>query len=289
MLLALQAFDAAVRLGSFKATAAALHLTPSAVSHRIGTLERALGESLFTRAHRQVQPTAIGKRLATATGRAFAELARSAAPAEAVAGHRRLRLGVLPYFASAWLVPRVARFMAANPDIELVIETASRHVDLDAEAFDAGIRVGDGNWPDLFAMRLMEIRATPVATADLVRQLKLRRPVDLARATLIHVTTFPLAWPIWLEKAEVSGLTPQHAIWVDGFGAALQLAEQGAGVALGLDPLFAARERSGALCRPLPISQPTGGYWLVHRKGDAGHPGLRAFKRWLQAEIAADG
>jgi DNA-binding transcriptional LysR family regulator len=182
-------------------------------------------------------------------------------------------------------VPRIRRFMAAHPDIELVIETASRHVDLDTEAFDAAIHVGDGGWPGLVAMRLMEIRATPVATADLVRQLDLRRPADLARATLIHVTTFPLAWPIWLEKARVSGLTPRHAIWVDGFNAALQLAEQGAGVALGLEPLIADRERRGVLCRPLPVSQPTGGYWLVHRKGDAGHAGLRAFKRWLETEI----
>ena len=289
MLLALQAFDAAIRLGSFKAAAAALHLTPSAVSHRIGSLERALGEALFARTHRAIRPTAAGSALAAGTGRAFAELARAASPAEGLAGHRRLRLGVLPFFASAWLIPRVAHFMAAHPDIELVIETASRHVDLDTEAFDAAVRVGEGEWPDLISMRLMEIRATPVATAALVRQLKLRQPADLARAALIHVTTFPLAWPTWLEKAGVAGLKPQHAIWVDGFGAALQVAEQGGGVALGLEPLFTDRERRGALCRPLPISQPTGGYWLVHRKNDASHRGLRAFKRWLLTEIAADG
>ncbi len=289
MLLALQAFDAAFRLGSFKGAAAALHLTPSAVSHRIGTLERKLGEALFVRKHRQVQPTAAGKALAVGTARAFAELARIAAPAEAVAGHRRLRLTALPFFASDWLMPRVARFMSAYPDIELVIETASRHADLDSEAFDAAVRVGDGNWPGLVAMWLMDIRATPVATEDLVRQLKLRRPADLARATLIHVTTFPLAWPIWLGKAGVPGLMPRHAVWVDGFGAAMQLAEQGAGVALGLEPLIAGRERRGTLCRPLSVSQPTGGYWLVHRKGDAGHPGLRTLKRWLEAEIAANG
>lgn len=285
MLLALQAFDTVMRLGSFKDAAAALHLTPSAISHRIGALERALGTVLFTRAHRAIQPTAAGKALAAGTGRAFAELARAAAPTEGLAGHRRLRLAVLPFFASAWLVPRVSRFMAKHPEVELVIETASRHVDLDTETFDAAIRNGNGDWPGLVAMRLLDIRSTPVATSGLVKHLKLRRPADLARAALIHVTTFPLAWPTWLETAGVGGLKPQHAIWVDGFSAALQVAEQGGGVALGLDPLFADRERSGALCRPLPICQPTGGYWLVHRKSDAAHLGLRAFKRWLATEI----
>lgn len=288
-LLSLQAFDAAVRLGSFKAAAEALRLTPSAISHRIGNLERALGKGLFTRSHRAIQVTAAGKALAMATGRAFAELSRSATPAEGKDSSRRLRLSVLPFFASDWLIPRVGRFMAAHPDIELVIETSSRHADLDVEAFDAGIRVGDGGWPNLVATSLMELRAVPVATASLRRKAKLRQPADLADVTLIHVTTFPLAWPIWLEGAGVAGLAARQVVWVDSFGAAMQLAEQNAGVALGLEPLFTARERAGSnLKRLFERSQPTGGYWLVHRRSDNAHPALRAFKRWLLSETTRD-
>lgn len=285
----LQAFDAAVRLGSFKAAAAALRLTPSAVSHRITSLERALGKSLFARGHRVVRPTAAGTALAVATGRAFADLARAVAPVEGPGARRRLRLAALPFFASDWLIPRVGRFMAAHPEIELVIETSNRHADLEVEAFDAAIRVGDGGWPDVVATRLMELRAVPVATAALRRRSKLRRPADLADATLIHVTTFPLAWPIWLAGAGAAGLAARTVVWVDSFGAAMQLAEQHAGVALGLEPLFSARERTGSgLKRLFERSEPTGGYWLVHRRADAAHPGLRAFKRWLMSEIAAD-
>src|SRR5580704_13370583 len=86
LLLALQAFEAAMRLGSFKAAATALHLSPSAVSHRISNLERALGDRLFTRAHRAVQPTRSGVTLAATTGRAFADLLRATAPAASVEG-----------------------------------------------------------------------------------------------------------------------------------------------------------------------------------------------------------
>jgi DNA-binding transcriptional LysR family regulator len=286
LLLSLQAFDAAVRLGGFKPAAAALHITPSAVSHRIRKLEQALGERLFRRVHRGVQPTGAAKTLATATGRAFAELARVAAPADH-AGHRRLRITVTPLFASDWLIPRMASFMAAHADLDLVIESSTRDVDFDTEPYDAGIRIGDGKWAGLATAHLMDIFSVPVAAPALARRLKLKRPADLVRAPLIHVTPFPNAWTLWCRHAGVPRPDSLRAIWVDSFGAALLAAEQGLGVALGLAPLFAAREQAGQLCQPIAVRQPIDGCWLVHRKADAGHAGLKAFKRWLLAEAAS--
>lgn len=78
-------------------------------------------------------------------------------------------------------------------------------------------------------------------------------------------------------------------IRVDSFEAALQLAERGAGVALGLAPLFAEREQAGVLCRLFTMSHPTGAYWLVHRTQEGGNPALRAFKRWLRSELVRNG
>jgi DNA-binding transcriptional LysR family regulator len=289
LLLSLQAFDAVARLGSFKRAAHVLHITPSAISHRIRNLEHALDDNLFTRAHRAVHLTAPGKLLAAATGRAFAELVRATAPSTGAQGHRRLRMAVSPFFASHWLIPRVAKFMAAHPDIELVIENSSRPLDFDSEPFEAAVRVGDGNWPGLSATHLIEIRTTPVASAEMVKRLKLKKPADLARAPLIHVTTFPLAWPLWLKQAGVGDIKSKQAISMDTFGAALHAAEQGVGVALGLEPLFTERVRAGALCQPFAFSHPTGGYWLVHRPIDAKNLALRAFTRWVLAELAKDG
>jgi DNA-binding transcriptional LysR family regulator len=288
LLLSLQAFDAVARLGSFKRAAHVLHITPSAISHRIRNLESALGDGLFTRAHRSVRLTAQGKALAAATGRAFAELVRATAPSAGAIGRRRLRMAVSPFFASHWLIPRVAKFMAAHPDIELVIENSSRPVDFESEPFDAAVRVGDGAWPGLTATHLIEIRTTPVASAEMVKRLKLKKPEDLARAPLIHVTTFPLAWPLWLEQAGAAHVKAKQAISMDTFGAALQAAEQGVGVALGLEPLFVERVRAGALAQPFAFSHPTGGYWLVHRPVDAKNPALRAFAKWVLTELAKD-
>jgi len=286
MLLALQAFETAAHLGSFKAAATALHLSPSAVSHRIRTLERTLGERLFAREHRAVRPTRAGSMLAAVTGRAFADLVRAAAPAESGSGHRRLRLAVAPPFASVWLIPRIASFLAAHPEIELGIETLSHAVDLETEPYDAAIRVGDGHFPGLTAVQLMAIGTTPVANEALCRGLRLEQPADLAAAPLIHVGTYPLAWPLWFEGAGLAGLTSrQQAVWVDTFGAAWEAAAHGLGVALGLMPLV---EHASELLRPFAFTLPTGSLWLVHSGTDRGQPALRASKRWLLAELRRD-
>jgi len=284
-LLSLQAFDVAVRLGSFKATARALNLTASAISHRIKNLEQGLGAALFVRSHRAIHPTIAGKALAAVTGRAFAELARVGEPDHRRAGRQRLRLKVFPLFASAWLIPRLANFVPLHPDIDLSIETSSRVVDFDVEAFDAGVSVADAIPTRLDRLHLAHITSTPIATPALIRRLKLSKPCDLERAVLIEVATFPAAWPQWLQQAGVPDLRPVRVITVDTFVAALQAAEQGAGIALGMTLFIAERERSGAICRPFSIESSTGSYWLVYPPATRRHRAFQAFRKWLIAEL----
>lgn len=288
-LLALQAFEAAYRLGSFRAAADALHLTPSAVSHRIRNLERLIGDELFIRANRAAKPTAAGKTLASATGRAFSELARGLALKDAPGTRTRLRVAVVPTFKAAWLIPRIGRFMSAHPNVELVIESVSRGIDFDNEPFDAAICGGAGEWPGITAVPLMKIFTTPICTPAMLKHLKLRQPADLHHATLIHVTAYPLAWPVWFSHAGMEEVNSKGSIWVDSFGAAQEAAECGVGVALGLDPLFVEREDRGLLVRPLPTRKPTGDYWFVHRPIDERNPALRAFKQWIITTLAAEG
>jgi len=285
LLLSLQAFDLAIRLGSFKAAAELLRLTPSAISHRIRKLERAMGERLFERLHRHAVPTAAGKRLAGSTGRAFAELAQ-AVEVDSAERPRRLRLSVFPLFSTAWLIPRLAAFIAAHPDIELVIETSTRIIDFDSEPIDAAIRSGGGHWPGLAAARILQLQTTPVATPTLAKRFHLRTANDLRGAPLIQMTDFPGAWKGWLERAGCKAFAPRRSVWVEGFSAAIGAAEQGAGVALALEPLVDGYVAAGRLCRPLPISLDAGGCWLVHRPADRLNPALGAFKRWLLAEAA---
>src|SRR5262245_17864930 len=160
-LLALQAFELAARTGSFKTAAEALHLTASAVSHRIAGLEKALGEKLFERGPRGVVLSPAGRQLAATTGRTFGDLAR--ALARQSGGSRRLRLSAVPIFASHWLLPRLGQFLAAHPEIELQVEASPRMADMEAGLVDVALRYGDGAWPDVAAEKIMELRSVPVA------------------------------------------------------------------------------------------------------------------------------
>jgi len=289
MLAALQAFDAAFRLGGFKAAAAALHLTDSAVSHRIRKLEARLGERLFERRRRRIEPTKAGEALAALTGRAFLELARAMDQGADPARRGRLKVSVFPLFGSAWLLPRMADFIARHPEIELSISMSTRLADLDGEAVDAVVRSGSGDWPGLVATPLMRLRTTPLASPHLAVDLGLTSLERLRYATLIQMTRFPDAWPNWFASQGLDFAKPARTVWVEGFEAAMLAAERGAGIALSLWPLCASSIAAGRLVEAPPIRADAGTCWLAHRVDDATHPPLKAFKAWLKAALEADG
>lgn len=141
---ALHAFEAAARLGSFKAAAAELSLSATAISHRIRTLEAQLGKALFERRTRAVVLTVEGRVLAEAVSSGFAAIAQAAERIRRPE-RRRVVLALTPEFAARWLVPRLAAFQAACPDVELHIRTDYRPTDLAAGEADLAVRYGGGS------------------------------------------------------------------------------------------------------------------------------------------------
>ncbi len=285
-LLALQAFELAIRSGSFKLAAAELHITPSAVSHRIKALERLMGESLFDRHPRGVSPTAAGDRLAAATGRAFGELARALAPA---AGRdHRLRLSAVPIIASHWLLPRLGRFFDRHPGISLQVESSTHNVDMEAGPVDVALRYGSGTWPGVAADRVLTLSLVPVASPDLAKRLKLESDADIARAPLIRTFPFGPAWDVWAAGAglDPSAVAERGTIEVDGAGAALRAAAHGLGVALAFDQLIGNEVAAGQLVRVGRTTPAPGQVWLACRVEDRNRPAVRALRRWLLAEAA---
>ena len=288
-LLALQAFELAARSGSFKAAAEQLHITPSAVSHRIGGLERQLGEKLFERGPRGVVLSAAGRLLASTTGRAFGDLAR--AVARQGIGSQRLRVSAVPIFATHWLLPRLGQFLAAHPRIELQVEASPRLADMETGLVDVALRYGDGNWPDFAAEKVMSLHAVPVAAPALARRLKFRTPADLLRAPLIRVAPFGTSWTEWAAGAGLDpGSFEQHAgqhkgLQVDGMGASVRAAAHGLGVALVFDPLVESEIAAGTLVRVGTRVPARGQIWFACRARDRGLPAIRALRRWLLAEL----
>jgi len=284
-LLALQAFDLAARLGSFKAAGETLHITASAVSHRIAGLEKALGEKLFERLPRGVELAPAGRLLAATTGRAFADLSR--AIARLGGGSQRLRVSAVPIFATHWLLPRLGQFLAAHPRIELQVEASPRMADMETGLVDVALRYGDGKWPDVSAEKMMELRTVPVASPQLVRRLKLKTASDIARAPLIHVAPFGTSWTEWAGNAglDADAFERNKGLQVDGMGASVRAAAHGLGVALVFDPLIEGEIGSGGLVRVGPAMPARGQIWFACRPRERNLPAIRALRRWIVQEL----
>ena len=276
-------FVAAGRAQSFTTAARTLGLTPSAVSRRIGDLEHELGVALFRRFNRRIELTAAGARYLEAVGRALDLIERES---EALRPSRRqttLRLSVLQSFASLWLLPRLAAFKQARPDLDVEIETSAELIDLTDGRHDAAIRFGTGHWPGLAADRLFRTQAFPVAAPGLLRG---GRPISAAaldRTVLLDIVQAPDLWSQYLQGVGLAGYRPRQRQSFDNVQVMYAAAANGLGITLALDELVGGQLAAGRLVKPftedpVPLRQ---SYYLVYRRERREQPALRALRAAL--------
>ena len=280
---ALRAFEAAARHGSFTAAAAELNVTQAAVSRMVRLLEEALGVALFERRANALVATDHGRALRPGLTDAFDTMARSVAAVQALRSGPVLTMGVGATFAVRWLIPRLAGFHAAHPDVEVRIATGGAGMPI-REDWTCAVLLGDGHWPGYEAERLFTAAMTPVCAPALARTLG--TPADLRGATLLSVSHWAEDWPHWFAAA---GLAPPAAMGLSfgSFAMALQAAIDGVGVALGLQPYVADDLAAGRLVAPFPLAVPLGRSWyLVSRPARRDEPGFAGFRAWLRAITA---
>ncbi|HGM5145121.1 TPA: LysR family transcriptional regulator AmpR, partial [Stenotrophomonas maltophilia] len=143
---ALRAFEAAARHQNFTRAALELCVSQAALSHQIRGLEDRLGIRLFHRLPRGVALTDEGAALYPVLNESFERISASIARYTGGPAREVLTLGVVGTFATGWLLPRLAAFEAAHPDIELRLQTHNNRIDLAGEGLDLAIRFGDGDW-----------------------------------------------------------------------------------------------------------------------------------------------
>lgn len=269
-----EVFVAAVEAGNFTRAAARLGLTPAAVSRAIARHEHALGVPLFRRTTRQVQLTDDGRgyyercREALAliedgerrlTGRQHSPRGRVRVSAPTTYGHHRL-------------LPLLARFAPAHPDIALELDISNRNVDFVAEGFDLAIRAGELDDSELIAHRLEDAGVGVFgAPAYLAARGTPRRLEDLERHTLIGFVRPSsgrvMPWHFRRRDGQQVALTPGDALRCAGdFLACVSLARGGGGLTQSLRFLVADDVASGALvevlggfaggARPFTLLQP---------------------------------
>jgi LysR family glycine cleavage system transcriptional activator len=283
---ALRAFEAAAREKSLTKAADSLYVTHGAISHQIKALEEDLGVRLVERAGRGIRLTDEGERFAIRVRSAFAELSAAVQEMAQRANPRRLRVSCPPSFGARWLLPRIGRFVATNPDIDLDISASNTLVDFNRDDVDVAIRYGLGHWPGVAAEHLTDDAFFPVCSPHIANGPP-RRPEDLANYTLLRAEDE--YWKPWFEAAGLDLPEPDRGTTFGDSSHLLQAAADGQGVVLARRTLIGKDLRNGVLVRPFEVEVPAPRrFYLVYPPRLRDSPKLASFRRWLKDEIDCD-
>jgi DNA-binding transcriptional LysR family regulator len=282
---AIRAFEAAARTGSFRDAANELHLTPSAVSHAIRRLESTMSTTLFERSARSVRLTPAGENLMRHAGAAFDNLRRGI---EEVAGRgpQLLRVHCAPSFAAQWLAPRLVRFIAAEPKLEVRLAASTEYARFSNDDFDLDIVYGQPRGDGVEIVPLGEETVTPLCTPAIAK--RIRKPKDLFGQVLIRSEVKQVQWHQWFTA---NGLEPPaiHGMRFDRSFLAIAMASSGLGVTLE-STLLAEREiETGRLVAPLAGRSSDiryVGHHLVFPRASRQRHAVRAFVEWVAAELS---
>jgi len=280
---ALRAFEAACRCRSFRAAAAELNISASAVSHAVRRLERQLGARLFVRDGRAVRLSAEGETLMAHVERGFSELSRGVAAVSA-RGPQLFRLHCAPSFAAQWLGPRLPALLAAHPSLELRLAAGTDYSRFAADEFDADIIYGLPRQTGLEVIPLGEEIVTPLCAPALAASLM--RPADLLTAPLIESDNNLLRWADWFSANGLAAPAGRK-LRFDRTFLSLSAAVDGLGVALEGMRMAERELADGRLVQPLrgrAVDCRYVGHRLVYPPGGRRGP-LGLFVGWLVAEL----
>ena len=286
----LRSFEAAARTLSFTLAAKELFLTQSAVSRQIQQMEAGLGVPLFERHHRALSLTDAGRTLRRAVDDCLERLRDATALVRSVAPSRHVALTTTPGFASLWLIPRLARFTASHPQVDVRISATLDMQDLQRGHLDLAVRfcaIKDGEGAPLF-----EETVLPVCAPQLLRQAgnPLKKPADLARHTLLAVDTpsdmnVTGDWDPWLKVMGLPEVRTKNTLRFTQYADAIGAAVAGQGVAIGRFPLLNELLRDKRLVAPFKgLAASQRGYYVAHGARAASNPDAQDFIAWLRAE-----
>lgn len=279
---ALRTFEVAARQLSFTRAADELHVTQTAVSHQMRLLEEHLGLPLFVRLPRRLELTTEGQAYARELGLVFEQMRDATLSLRQQRRREVLVVTTLPSLAARWLVPRLARFVAAHPQTDLRLLSTERPLDFAREPVDVGIRFGYGRYAGLRTEKLMDDEYFPVCSPALVKG---RARLDLRRHPLLHDDS-PDTWRRWLRAAGATDVDPERGHIFTDASQTLAAAAAGLGIAMGRRVLVERELTARRLIRPFPLSLPSDqSYYLVSTPHAADLPKVQAFRTWVLGEI----
>jgi LysR family glycine cleavage system transcriptional activator len=289
---ALRVFEASARNLSFKKASEELSVTAAAVSHQVKGLEEFLGLPLFRRMPRGLLLTDTGQLLLSELSEVFQSLDRAMERVIESDSRGTLTLSVAPTFAVMWLIPRLQKFYALHPDLDVRISTGLSLIDFHRDDFDAAIRLGSGQWLGLEAIELLDETVTPMCSPRLLEGPDaIRSPDDLSKHVLLHNHSMDYdpeapTWETWLEAAGVTGVDASRGTHFSLPDHGLQAAIDGAGIVLGWRSLSAKDVAAGRVVEPFDVTLPLGSsFYLVYPEAHSHRPNIAAVRDWLKKEL----
>lgn len=287
-LAAMRALEAAARHLNFTKTAHELNVTQSAISHQIRHLEDVWGFDLFTRKKSKLELTAQGDALSHVIREFLAEMEKTLHSFEEADRRGPLRISLLQSFAVNWMVPRLPDFNQQNPDIDVWISTRDETVDFSSSDVDVAIRLGGGNYPDVFSELLLQEKVFPVCAPEILT--KYGTPTDakgLLKLPLLlrYNESRTATWQEWFEYAGVENPPLSDGARYPDTNMALQAALDMQGVALARSAHVGEDLKRGRLVRLLDIDYPSpSAYYFLCPKGRENTPKIEAFRNWIKAQ-----
>jgi DNA-binding transcriptional LysR family regulator len=282
----LLAFEAVARLRSVNLAAEELSVTPSAVSHRIRQLELQLGLKFFSGSDFGLSTDGLAYLARVREAIAALQQVPGREPASQL---RRLRVAVTPTFSRQMLLPRLAQFRDAYPNIELMLQVTMPVRNQTAEEADLELRFGSGPFHDREFCQLLADDVSPACSpAYLARHGPFEEgfasEAEIARAQLLRT---PLeSWRIWFKACDIGLPEPATGHQFNDLGLALDAAAEDFGVVLMHLRLGRAWLESGRLVRLSARSVPSpNAYFLCWRPGAMERWECATFVEWLRQAL----
>jgi len=286
---ALCAFEAAARFASFKDAAAELHLSTSAISHQVRSLEQQLGVSLFDRTNNGVSLTKAGLAYFQEIEPALASIEKATNALTLTTASECLRVSLLSSLSTLWLIPELENFHCLHPDITLELQEDLDVIDFRNDSVDAALRYDFhlvGQWKGLVAVPLIEELVIPICSES---YLKKHGPINKTendlRHTLLVNSRHPDEWDTWFAEIDYPFDTSdfESTSVMDTSNMTLTAAANGLGIALGRTPFVNQLLNTKRVIRAHEAVQNRGmRNYLVYPENTPKLEQLSKFSAWLK-------
>lgn len=284
----LRAFEAASRRGAFNEAASELNVTPGAVSHQVKALEKWLGMPLFSRGHRAVTLTDEGERLFAVLRDSFRDIAAITSSLRTQAETPRVEVLATTAVSSLWLTQRLITFGIDHEDIQVNQQVSDSNMERPLTV-DLAIEYRLEPPKEPKYVKLFDDELVPVCTPELAETLKDASLEELSQQALVNMDARNENWTTWATWFEMMGYMGPVAMArrVNNYSIAIQLARQGAGIALGWRKLTSVMIEDGRLATLEQHFCPSpGAFYLISPLPDLPDPTAELFDWMVEHHVS---